>query len=603
MKQGNYRGEGSSKASGGAAVAKDAAPVPEHYSFAAKATKPLEISGLQANDTPEGFSQETSDSKAETPRVTDQKPGGAQLHGQSRVEPVTVVVHQPPNHHQQEQQQQQQPQQGQALASGAQQAQRRGNEEIKRQAHAWAQSSGFTQEQLTELSHLMTMVAASHIDPRMLTKMQAIDRGMFGTIFKSTLGGKSVAVKQLGDSSPNSFKQRMRELLLELRVLTRLSHPNIVKFYGTAADFTTLHHGGPYVGLVFSFCDRGSLDRALFNNPNKMSVPMRLSICRQMSEALTYMHCKRVVHRDLNTKNILLTHDMKAQIADFGCARQMSTDVLRTTTISGSPAYMAPEQITGEPLTLAVDVWAFSIILWEVMVNIKPWEGVVADFNQLKQGIVNGLKLEIPNNTGYPPAFIQAIKLGMQTKARDRPAMSALRQELTNALVYYKPKNKQEEQEVEQIKVKMHKEQDELIQQYVQQQQNKMAAHQASDGGAKAGAGASGLPPLPPTIENTSKPFFKQGAADASPFMSNKDPAPTAARGGTAAGGQIEMPKGMIGIQGGPSPGEGMSASPGTNKSIQSLPEYNVHATAVDDEQLQQRKGIRGLLRNLCFLV
>jgi len=595
---GNYRGEGLSKASGGVAAAQDVAAVQEQYSFLAQAkTTPLEIAGLQANDGPDarvdGISHETSDSNAETPRVADHKTGGALTHGQSRVEPVSVVVHQPPNHSQQ--------QQGQTLASGAQQAQRRGNDEIKRQAHAWAQRSGFTQEQLTELSHLMTMVAASHIDPRMLSTMQAIDRGMFGTIFKSSLGGKAVAVKQLGDSSPSSFKQRMRELLLELRVLTRLSHPNIVKFHGTAADFTALHHGGPYVGLVFSFCDRGSLDRALFNNPNKMSVPMRLSICRQMSEALTYMHCKRVVHRDLNTKNILLTHDMKAQIADFGCARQMSTDVLRTTTISGSPAYMAPEQITGEPLTLAVDVWAFSIILWEVMVNVKPWEGVVADFIQLKQGIVNGLKLEIPKNTGYPPAFIQAIKIGMQTKARDRPSMSVLRQELTNALVYYKPANKQEEIEVEQIRLKMHKEQDELIQQYVQQQQNKAAVQQAGDGGGQAGAGAAKLPPLPPTIENSSKPFFQQGS-EASPFMSNKDPA-AAAQQGSAARSQIEMPKGMIGLSGGVSPGVAMTASPGTASSMQSVPEYNVHASAVDDEQLQQRKGIRGLLRNLCFLV
>uniref|UniRef100_A0A6U4L2H0 Protein kinase domain-containing protein n=1 Tax=Hemiselmis andersenii TaxID=464988 RepID=A0A6U4L2H0_HEMAN len=595
-----YRGDGLSKASGGVAAAQDVAAVQEQYSFLAQAAaKPVEIPGLQANDggpdvRPDGISAETSDSNAETPRVTDQRVGGALPHGQSRVEPVSVVVHQPTNHHQQ-----QQP--VQYLASGGHQAQQRGNDEIKRQAQAWAHKSGFTQEQMTELSHLMTMVAASHIDPRLLSKMQAIDRGMFGTIFKSSLGGAAVAVKQLGDCSPSSFKQRMRELLLELRVLTRLSHPNIVKFYGTAADFTSLHHSGPYVGLVFSFCDRGSLDRALFNNPNKLSVPMRLSICRQMSEALTYMHCKRVVHRDLNTKNILLTHDMKAQIADFGCARQMSTDVLRTTTISGSPAYMAPEQITGEPLTLAVDVWAFSIILWEVMVNIKPWEGVVTDFNQLRQGIVNGLKLEIPSNTGYPAAFIQAIKLGMQTKARDRPAMAALRQELTNALVYYKPSNKQEEKELEHIRLKMHKEQDELIQQYVQQQQNKMAAHQAGEGGAQAGAGAAGLPPLPPTIENTSKPFYQNGS-ESSPFMSNKEPA-AAARGGLAAGGQIEMPRGMIGIQGGEAPVDGMSPSPGTNKSISSVADYNVHASAPDEDQLQQRKGVRGFLRNLCFLV
>mmetsp|Transcript_2397 Transcript_2397/g.4818 ORF Transcript_2397/g.4818 Transcript_2397/m.4818 type:complete len:601 (-) Transcript_2397:414-2216(-) len=600
MKQAvNYKGDGLSKASGGVAAAQDAAAVQDQYSFLAQAggkSKPLEISGLQLGsaDGPDG-SAETSDSNAETPRVMDHRVGGAGQ-GPARAEPVNVVVHQSPQHHPpQQQQHHHQQQQAQAVAAGApRQAQRRGNEEIKRHAQVWAQRSGFTQEQLTELSHLMTMVAASHIDPRLLTAMQPIDRGMFGTIYKTTLGGKPAAVKQLGDSSPNSFKQRMRELLLELRVLTRLSHPNIVKFYGTAADFTTMHHGGPYVGLVFSFCERGSLDKALFHESNKMSVPMRLSICRQMSEALTYMHCKRVVHRDLNTKNILLTHDFKAQIADFGCARQMSTDVLRTTTISGSPAYMAPEQITGEPITLAVDVWAFSIILWEVMVNQKPWDGVVTDFNQLKQGIVSGLKLEIPKNN-YPPAFVQAIKIGMQTQARDRPAMTALRQELTNALVGYKPANNQEEKELEQIRAKMHKEQDELIQQYVQQQQQKVAAMQAGD----AGVGAGALPPLPPTKE-VNKPFY---AGEQSPFMTGGDAA-GAARGIAAPGGAIDMPKGMIGLPGGfqGSPGQQpMDRSPG--KSFQSVPEYNMYATQQDEEQLQARSGVRGFLRNLCFLV
>lgn len=425
----------------------------------------------------------------------------------------------------------------------------RRNDRIKDEAVRWARQAGFTQEQLMELGHLMSMVASSHIEPRTLSAMVPIDRGMFGTIFRSTFEGQQVAIKRLGDSTPASFRQKMRELLLELRVLTRISHPNIVHFHGTAADFVQLQDGGPYVGLVFSLCDRGSLDKALFQDKN-LTVPQKLSITRQMSEALTYMHCKRVVHRDLNTKNVLLTADCTAQIADFGCARHMTQDVLRTTTISGSPAYMSPEQITGEPLTLAVDVWAFSIILWEVMMDQKPWEGVIADFNQLRHAIVRGQTLVTPHtHRSFPPSYLNAIRIGMKTKATERPKMAALRQELTNAMVFYKPTSKAEEAEVDTLRHKMMKEQDELIKQYVQQQ--------ASRPGGAAGGVVGGA----------------------------------ATEAGAAGGREMQAGVQQLGAWS-PQQSEGASVA-----------QYNRYGNAEDEDEVKKRTGFKGFLKNLCFLV
>ncbi len=89
----------------------------------------------------------------------------------------------------------------------------------------------------------------------LVMQMREIDRGSFGKIFKSTYEGRTVAVKQLANQGPSTLKAKMRELLLELRVLVRIEHPNIVKFYGTATDFNKAQSQNkqPYVGKHLYF--------------------------------------------------------------------------------------------------------------------------------------------------------------------------------------------------------------------------------------------------------------------------------------------------------------------------------------------------------------
>ena len=177
----------------------------------------------------------------------------------------------------------------------------------------WARTEGFTKDQLTEFDHLMSMVSSTHINKSKLSnvctsslpmlrqimlcscasmefpfyplrsqfvssviapilavvvphtckrgtaidilhaQMREIDRGSFGKIFKSTYEGRTVAVKQLANQGPSTLKAKMRELLLELRVLVRIEHANIVKFYGTATDFSKAQaNKQPYVGELLS---------------------------------------------------------------------------------------------------------------------------------------------------------------------------------------------------------------------------------------------------------------------------------------------------------------------------------------------------------------
>lgn len=92
-------------------------------------------------------------------------------------------------------------------------------------------------------------------------------------IYSAAYDGSSVAVKQCS-SDGSQIKAKMRELLLELSVLVRIRHPNIVTFWGTAADFPSGGGGKPYIGMVFELCSKGSLYKALHNNGGKR-VPFR----------------------------------------------------------------------------------------------------------------------------------------------------------------------------------------------------------------------------------------------------------------------------------------------------------------------------------------
>lgn len=175
----------------------------------------------------------------------------------------------------------------------------------------------------------------------------------------------------------NNRAQHMRDVLLEVNVNFKIEHPNVVNFYGVAADFPANGKSkGVFLGLVFEFCDGGSLFQRLHQNRsrNRMTISEKVSTLFQISCGVEHMHSLHIVHRDLSDMNILLCSDGGVKIADLGCARQLTAATYRPSTISGSPPFMAPEQLQGQPITLKVDVWALGVLTWELFTERKPWE-------------------------------------------------------------------------------------------------------------------------------------------------------------------------------------------------------------------------------------
>ena len=128
----------------------------------------------------------------------------------------------------------------------------------------------------------------------------------------------------------------------------------------------------------------------------------------EVARGMSYIHAKGIIHRDLNSRNILLTHEGHAKVADFGCARKLKGSALTTTTISGSPAYMAPEQLDGADLTDKVDVWAYGVLLWELVSEQVPWANKGNSLDALKRVVcTQGERLPLPTSDRFPQVFFE----------------------------------------------------------------------------------------------------------------------------------------------------------------------------------------------------
>ena len=178
---------------------------------------------------------------------------------------------------------------------------------------------------------------------------------------------RAVAVKVLRSSSSDDGERgRFRA---EARTLASLNHPGLV----TLLDAGTCDEH-PY--LVMELVEGPSLSQALRDggplDPERVAL-----IGAQIAGGLAYAHQRGVIHRDVKPGNILLARDDRALLADFGIARLLEDDAghTRTGDTIGSPAYLSPEQVSGDPPSAAVDVYALGLVLLESLTGVRAYVG------------------------------------------------------------------------------------------------------------------------------------------------------------------------------------------------------------------------------------
>ncbi|WOL12898.1 putative serine/threonine-protein kinase roco5 [Canna indica] len=195
-----------------------------------------------------------------------------------------------------------------------------------------------------------------------------IGKGGSSRVYKGSLSdGKELAVKIL-----NPSEDAINEFVSEIEIITDLHHKNIVSLFGFCCDEENLI-------LVYDYLSRGSLEDNLHGeslNKTALGWAERYKIAVGVAEALDYLHCNAqpVIHRDVKSSNILLSDNHEPQLADFGLAKfaSASASQLICNDVAGTFGYLAPEYFMYGKVNEKIDVYAFGVVLLELVSGRKP---------------------------------------------------------------------------------------------------------------------------------------------------------------------------------------------------------------------------------------
>ncbi|XP_060586753.1 serine/threonine-protein kinase B-raf-like isoform X6 [Ruditapes philippinarum] len=197
-----------------------------------------------------------------------------------------------------------------------------------------------------------------------------IGSGSFGTVFKGHWHG-AVAVKRLNVTNPTPAQ--LQAFKNEVAVLRKTRHLNVLLFMGCTSK--------PQLAIITQWCEGSSLYKHLHVDDIKFEMLGLLEIGRQTALGMDYLHAKSIIHRDLKSNNIFLTEDLTVKIGDFGLAtvktRWSGSHQFQQPT--GSILWMAPEVIRMQeqnPYTFQSDVYAFGIVLYELMTGNLPYSHI-----------------------------------------------------------------------------------------------------------------------------------------------------------------------------------------------------------------------------------
>ncbi|MBI3726555.1 protein kinase [bacterium] len=198
-----------------------------------------------------------------------------------------------------------------------------------------------------------------------------LGRGGMGVVFKAydTQLKRTVAIKMILDPA-RAGSEALRRFKVEASAAAKLRHQAIVAVYEVGE-----HEGRPF--LVLELVEGGSLEQALAKS--KMPVRKVVEIARDIALALDHAHENGVIHRDVKPENVLLDRKGKPHLMDFGLAREVTgaERMTKTGSLLGTPAYMAPEQASGEARKQGPhsDIYALGGVLYRMLVGRPPFVG------------------------------------------------------------------------------------------------------------------------------------------------------------------------------------------------------------------------------------
>lgn len=233
--------------------------------------------------------------------------------------------------------------------------------------------------------------------------LQLVGQGCFGKVYKGRrkFSGQVVALKFISKrGKPDKDLQNLR---LEIGILQRLDHPNIIRMldsFETGTDFVVVTEFA--YGELFE----------IFQDDKCLPEEEVRHIARQLTLALNYLHSQKIVHRDMKPQNVLVGADDTIKLCDFGFARVMSCQTTVLTSIKGTPLYMAPELVKEKPYDCTVDLWSLGVICYELFVGQPPF---------YTNSLISLIHLIVENPVSYPENMSPDFKSFLQGLLQKNP--------------------------------------------------------------------------------------------------------------------------------------------------------------------------------------
>jgi serine/threonine protein kinase len=246
--------------------------------------------------------------------------------------------------------------------------------------------------------------------------LSELGRGAMGAVYRAVdpLIEREVAIKTLLPDLPEEVMEAVRERFLrEARSAGRLNHPNIV----------TIHDVGVQDGVAYIAMEllEGQSLQQVMKSGERMSYSTAADLVAQVADALDYAQRFSIVHRDVKPANIMLDAHGRAKLTDFGVARLPSSEMTQTGDTLGSPKYMSPEQVLGQPADPRADIFSLGIVLFEMLTGVHPFVQPNDTAFSLMHRIAGEPHLPLRTADPQVPAgFVRIVDRALGKKPADR---------------------------------------------------------------------------------------------------------------------------------------------------------------------------------------
>mmetsp|Transcript_127973 Transcript_127973/g.368717 ORF Transcript_127973/g.368717 Transcript_127973/m.368717 type:complete len:287 (-) Transcript_127973:49-909(-) len=263
------------------------------------------------------------------------------------------------------------------------------------------------------------------IDRTQLVKLEKVGDGRTSDVFRGTYMGVEVAIKEMREFAAMKPKDRTN-LAREIDILRRVKHKHLLGFVGI------MENAGK-IQVITDFCHGGDVFDLVHNSGLQLAWPQRMVISLDVANAMQYLHSydPPIIHRDLKSLNLLLVSPVVSQsdepfvkVADLGQARMVES-VINMTVNAGTYHWMAPEVFCEEHYDSKVDVYSFSMVLYELICQAIP-------FGNLKPQMVGVAVIqgERPDLSVVPddcPPFLREMMTSSWSAApEDRPDFQSI---------------------------------------------------------------------------------------------------------------------------------------------------------------------------------